>query len=86
MSSEFCVVLVRRLPATAIEGKKGGGLEPRRASGTITGYIVSLIRNCCLHAQAAKNDGPTEAPDSPLNQLPPYLPVKLTTEPNCVAV
>ena len=82
VSSEFCVVLVRRLSATAIVGKKGGRLEPRRASGAITGYTVSSIQNCCLHAQVAKNDGPTEAPDSPLNQLPSYLPVKLTTEPN----
>ena len=63
-------------------GKNGGGMDPRKASGAITGYTVSSIRNCCLHAQAAKNDGPAEAPVSLLNQLPSYLPVKLTTEPN----
>ena len=82
MCSEFCVVLVIRLSATTIEGKKDGRLDPRRASGSISGYTFSSIRKCCLHAQATKNDGSTEVPNSPQNQLPSYLPVKLTTGPN----
>ena len=74
-------LFVGRLPATAIEGKKGSGLEPRRDSGSITRYTVSSTRYCGLDAQAAKIDDPAEALVSLLSQLPLYLPMKLTTKP-----
>jgi len=89
VSSEFCVLFVGRLPATAIEGKKGSGLEPKRNSGSISRYTVSSTQYCGLDAQAAKINDPAKAPVSLLNQLPSYLPIKLTTKPtkpNCVAV
>ena len=61
-----------------LNGKKDNGLEPKRSSGSITQCVSR--RDCCLHAQAAKNDGPTEASDSLLIELPSYLPMKVTTE------
>ena len=75
------VVFAERIPATAIEGKKGSGLESRRDLGSITRCTVSSTRYCGLDAQAAKIDDPAEAPVSLLNQLPSYLPMKLTTKP-----
>ena len=66
VSSESSVLFVERLPPTAIEGKKGNGLESKRLSGSITRCTVSFETGLLSsHAQAAKNDGPTEASDSP---------------------
>ena len=41
-SSESSVLFVERLPPTAIEGKKGNGLELKRSSGSMTQCTVSF--------------------------------------------